>query len=63
MDWNGAAIGFKNLDLGMGVKNIANREPSSSRASTGSGFQVGYDSVLGNPFGRVIYLRARYKFL
>lgn len=58
--WTGLS---KNLDLIAGVKNIGNTEPPSTRAASGSGFQVGYDSTLANPIGRVFYLRARYKFL
>ncbi|MES2127387.1 MAG: TonB-dependent receptor [Pseudomonadota bacterium] len=61
-----ATVGFtgvKGLELTLGVKNMFNKEPPSSRASTGSGFQVGYDSVLGNPLGRVVYLHAKYKVL
>jgi iron complex outermembrane receptor protein len=55
--------GIKNLDLGIGLKNIFDRDPPSSRAASGSGFQVGYDSTLANPIGRVFYFRAKYKFL
>lgn len=52
---------LKTFDLAFGIKNIANRDPSSSR--TDQPFQVGYDPQYGNPLGRVYYLRAKYKFL
>ena len=55
--------GIKNLDVGIGVKNLLNTDPPSTRASSGSGFQVGYDSTLATPIGRTVYLRAKYKFL
>ncbi|MCX7219045.1 MAG: TonB-dependent receptor [Burkholderiales bacterium] len=54
--------GIKNLDVGVGVKNLLNQDPPSTRAASGSGFQVGYDSTLANPLGRVYYVRAKYKF-
>jgi iron complex outermembrane receptor protein len=52
--------GLKGLDLALGVKNLLDQDPSSSRKS--SGFQVGYDEKNSNPLGRTLYLRARYKF-
>jgi iron complex outermembrane receptor protein len=55
--------GINNLDLGIGIKNILNTDPPSTRAASGSGFQVGYDSTLASPIGRVFYVRARYKFM
>ncbi|MDO8651049.1 MAG: TonB-dependent receptor [Undibacterium sp.] len=55
--------GIKNLDIGLGVKNLFDKDPPSTRAASGSGFQVGYDSTLANPLGRVFYVRAKYKFL
>jgi iron complex outermembrane receptor protein len=61
-----ATVGFtgiKNFDLGLGVKNLLNTDPPTTRAASGSGFQVGYDSTLTNPIGRTFYIRARYKFI
>ena len=58
-----AWTGVKNLDLGVGIKNVLNTDPPSTRAASGSGFQVGYDSTLASPLGRVLYVRARYKFM
>ena len=46
--------GIKGLDIGIGVRNLLNQEPPSTRAASGSGFQVGYDSTLANPLGRVV---------
>lgn len=57
--WNG----IKGLDVNVGVKNLLNQDPPSTRAASGSGFQVGYDSTLANPLGRVWYVRLKYKFL
>lgn len=54
--WNG----YKNLDVTFGIKNLLDRDPPSSRKS--SGFQVGYDEKNVNPLGRTYYLRAKYKF-
>ena len=54
--------GIKGLDIGVGVRNLLNQDPPSTRAASGSGFQVGYDSTLANPLGRVVYIRAKYKF-
>ena len=52
---------IKAVDIAFGIRNLFNREPSSSRNDLG--FQTGYDPQYGNPLGRVFYLRARYKFL
>lgn len=52
--------GIKNLDITLGIKNLLDRDPPSSR--TGANFQVGYDASFTNPLGRVYYLRAKYKF-
>jgi iron complex outermembrane receptor protein len=52
---------IKAMDLSFGIKNLLNRDPSSSRND--QGFQVGYDAQYGNPLGRVFYLRAKYKFM
>ncbi|WP_075794892.1 TonB-dependent receptor [Massilia putida] len=51
---------IKNVDLALGIKNLTNQEPPSSRND--QGFQTGYDPQYGNPLGRVFYARAKYKF-
>jgi iron complex outermembrane receptor protein len=51
---------IKTMDIAFGIKNLTNKDPSSSRND--QGFQVGYDYQYGNPLGRVFYLRAKYKF-
>ncbi len=52
--------GWKNFDLTFGIQNLLDRDPPSSRKS--SGFQVGYDEGNTNPLGRVYYFRAKFKF-
>jgi iron complex outermembrane receptor protein len=52
--------GIKNLDLGLGVKNLLDQDPPSSRTTLN--FQTGYDAQFTNPLGRTFYARARYKF-
>lgn len=52
--------GIKNLNLTLGVKNLADTEPPSSRTSVN--FQTGYDATFTNPIGRAYYLRVGYKF-
>jgi iron complex outermembrane receptor protein len=51
---------IKSMDLALGVRNLTNQEPPSSRND--QGFQTGYDPQYGNPLGRVFYVRAKYKF-
>ena len=53
--------GIKNLDVVVGVKNLLDQDPPSSRTS--KNFQVGYDAQWTNPLGRTYYTRLRYKFL
>ncbi|WP_374350866.1 TonB-dependent receptor domain-containing protein, partial [Chitinimonas sp.] len=52
--------GIKNLDLGLGIRNILDQDPPSSR--TTQNFQTGYDAQFTNPLGRTFYARAKYKF-
>ncbi len=52
--------GVKNLDVALGIKNLMDRNPPSSRTS--ANFQTGYDATFTNPLGRTFYLRAKYKF-
>jgi iron complex outermembrane receptor protein len=54
--WNG----IKGLELALGVKNLFDQDPPSSR--TTQNFQFGYDATLTDPRGRMYYLTAKYKF-
>ena len=51
---------MKSLDLGLGVKNMLDKDPPSSRID--ANFQVGYDATYVNPTGRLVYVTGRYKF-
>lgn len=50
----------KALTFTLGVKNLFDKEPPSSRNSLN--FQVGYDATYTNPIGRQMYGRMSYKF-
>ena len=52
--------GIKGLNLVVGVKNLADTDPPSSR--TEANFQTGYDASFTNPIGRAYYVRVGYKF-
>jgi len=52
--------GIKNLNLGLGVKNLADRNPP--HVIDGFSFQEGYDPQYVDPRARYVYLRANYKF-
>jgi iron complex outermembrane receptor protein len=52
--------GIKNLDITVGVKNLLNTDPPSSRTEVN--FQTGYDAQWTNPIGRAFYTKVRYKF-
>ena len=52
--------GIKNLNVVLGVKNLADTDPPSSRTETN--FQTGYDASFTNPIGRAYYVRVGYKF-
>ena len=52
--------GIKGLSLVVGVKNLLDRDPPTSRNT--QFFQVGYDAQYANPLGRTYYLRANYRF-
>ncbi|NHZ90552.1 TonB-dependent receptor [Massilia sp. CCM 8733] len=59
-----AALGWKpmkNVSVTLGVKNLTDEDPPSSR--NGQNFQVGYDATFTNPLGRTFYARLNYKFL
>jgi iron complex outermembrane receptor protein len=51
----------KNLSATVGVKNMLDQDPPSSR--TGANFQTGYDAQFTNPLGRTFYFRVNYKFI
>jgi iron complex outermembrane receptor protein len=52
---------MKNLDLVLGIKNVLDQDPPSSRTEVN--FQTGYDAQFTNPLGRTGYVRLKYKFL
>jgi iron complex outermembrane receptor protein len=52
--------GVKNLELTLGVKNLFDTEPPSSRTEVN--FQTGYDAQWTNPVGRMAWTKLRYKF-
>jgi len=59
-----AQFGFspvKNMDFSIGVKNLFNTDPPSSRTEVN--FQTGYDAQWTNPLGRTLFVRGRVKFL
>ncbi|NHZ98716.1 TonB-dependent receptor [Massilia sp. CCM 8734] len=59
-----AALGWKpmkNVSVTLGVKNLTDEDPPSSRNA--ANFQVGYDATFTNPLGRTFYARLNYKFL
>ena len=59
-DFQGLIRPSKNLEISLGIKNLLNQDPPSSR--TEKTFQVGYDAQLTNPLGRTFYCKVRYKF-
>lgn len=50
----------KSLEFGLGVKNLLDQDPPSSRTETG--FQTGYDASFTNPTGRQFYGKVKYRF-
>lgn len=59
-DIQGGWRGLKNLEVVLGVKNLFDTDPPSSRTEVN--FQTGYDAAIANPLGRTYYARVRYKF-
>lgn len=59
-DMYGTWQAVKGLLLTAGVRNMADKLPPYSNQS--STFQVGYDPRFADAFGRVLYLRANYRF-
>lgn len=60
-DIQGGWRGLKNLEVVLGVKNLFDTDPPSSRTEVN--FQTGYDAAIANPLGRTYYARVRYKFM
>jgi iron complex outermembrane recepter protein len=60
-DFQGVLKATKDFEVGLGIKNLFNQDPPSSRTSVN--FQTGYDAQYTNPLGRTYYIKARYKFL
>lgn len=60
-DLNVSYRGIKNLTLGVGVKNIFNKQPDTF-VPVSNQFQSGYDVTQYDPRGRVLYVNASYKF-
>jgi iron complex outermembrane receptor protein len=59
-DWQTAYKQSKDVDVVVGVKNLLDQDPPSSRTEVN--FQTGYDAQFTNPLGRTYYTRLRYKF-
>jgi iron complex outermembrane recepter protein len=59
-DIQGSYLGFKNLRLSLGIKNMFNRPPPYSNSGGQSSFQAGYDPSYGNPLGRLVYGKFTY---
>lgn len=53
--------GFKNLALGLGVKNLANKVPDIF-VPVSNQFQSGFDATQYDPRGRTVFVTANYKF-
>jgi iron complex outermembrane recepter protein len=52
--------GIRNLTVGLGVKNLFDKDPPLSVQATT--FQRGYDPRFADPLGRTFVMRASYKF-
>ena len=52
--------GMRGLNVMVGVKNIADKEPPFS--NQGNTFQAAYDPRFADPIGRAIYARVSYRF-
>jgi iron complex outermembrane receptor protein len=57
---NGSYLGFKNVALTLGVKNLFDRDPPYTRQA--QAFQIGYDPALADPTGRFWYANVRFTF-
>ena len=60
-DWQTQYRPMKNLELTLGIVNLADKNPPLSLRNTGS-HQLGYDPRYASPIGRTYYLSGVYKF-
>ncbi len=56
-----AYTGVKNLTLGLGVRNLFDKNPPLA-IGNGSSFQSGYDPTMYDARARTVYVKANYKF-
>ncbi|MBS0388434.1 MAG: TonB-dependent receptor [Proteobacteria bacterium] len=61
-DWQTSYDIAKAVNLTVGIKNLADKDPPLSLQNAGGGNQAGYDGRYADPLGRTYYLRANYKF-
>lgn len=61
-DVQGSYLGFRNVKLTAGVKNILNRAPPYTNAGGQNFFQSGYDPGYADPRGRFYYGSVTYSF-
>ena len=61
-DANIAFTGVKNLRLGLGVRNLFDKNPPGVFSPASNQFQAGYDITQYDPRGRFVYVTAGYKF-
>ncbi len=61
-DWQTSYDVAKAVNLTVGIKNLADKDPPLSLQNAGGGNQAGYDGRYADPLGRTYYLRANYKF-
>lgn len=50
------------LNLTLGIKNLADKQPPLSLRSSGAGHQVGWDPRYVDAYGRTVYLKASFGF-
>jgi iron complex outermembrane receptor protein len=61
-DANVAWTGIKNLRLGLGVKNLFDKNPNGVFVPVSNQFQAGYDVTQYDARSRYVYVSASYKF-
>ena len=52
----------RQLDVGLGVKNLLDTDPPYTNNGGQAFFQSGYDPTYANPRGRFVYARANWRF-
>ena len=62
LDAHVAWTGLANTTIGLGVKNLLDRDPPYSNAGGQTSFQSGYDPQYADPRGRFVYINASYDF-